>query len=259
MLRNNVNNIILPYFMHFDEQNKCIICNCIKCEITPSKFNTVYSVNEHLRNINDISLFYCPVQKCSKIIPSNSFIITDHIKKSHPEIAFNMNLNNAFYCIYCHNYISNIHYHCNMCDHDNITIFFHTEKEYKDHFKSYHNKMWLEQNCYSEKTCNNLEICNYNHFYYTNKYITFGHEIPTTICSLDKPWENKYCTLNKCNKDHFWGRVRINCPILEIIDVDDFNLHDDYFEPLTETFGQVYDLKQEPSVDNKKKQIQKTN
>jgi hypothetical protein len=232
MLKNNINNILLPYFMYLDEINKCVICTCINCESKHSKFYTVFNINEHLYDTNEIYLFYCPIKECSKIIPSNTFIITDHIKQAHPDIAFTMNLdtNNALYCNYCQNYINNLHYHCNMCEYENITIFFNIEKEYKDHFKESHNKMWLEHQCYLGNTCNNLETCNYNHQYYTNKYIVFGQELPDSICSLDKPWENKYCTLYKCNKDHFWGRMRLKCPIIEIIDIDDNIYFETFFD-----------------------------
>jgi hypothetical protein len=106
-----------------------------------------------------------------------------------------------------------LHYHCKECAKEDTPQFFKSKEELDNHLTTAHTKWWFEKRCKYDMECQGQEngSCGFNHHPLHDPSANFlptNMEIPDTICSFDKPWDNKRCKNFKCNMDHFWGRVR---------------------------------------------------
>jgi hypothetical protein len=145
--------------------------------------------------------FTCCIGDCKHILQMKPRIITEHIKKYHPQAYIQLNTNNIYYCNFCDTFTTYIHYHCSHCEY-----YFKSYMEAQEHYILTHKLWFLENDCIYGQDCKK-EICKFNHYMYEKNYFVEKKDyLPPSICEYDLPWINIRCTYNKCNKDHFIGR-----------------------------------------------------
>ena len=205
-------------------------CACNSCKKNTEgyiNYNTFDDLKTHMKSVNNIDFFKCPVPSCDHTLPTYAGVITQHIKESHPKIRQKLHLdeNNktAIYCKGCDSYTGFTHFHCRDCKHDNEkSLFFKTKDELISHLKEKHpketrskqddiksdTKYNLETLCKFKAACYNFHNgkCGFNHHEYDNTYI-YSTSIPSTMCKWDAPWKNIRCKNNICPFDHLIGRV----------------------------------------------------
>lgn len=150
------------------------------------------------------TIFTCCIGDCKHILKMDTHLVTNHIKKYHPQAVKQLNLTgNAYYCILCDTYDNHKHYHCKSCD-----LKFNMYEDVLSHYKLYHVKWWLAPDCANNQDCKKIK-CKYNHYYYEKNYIIEHYDIiPDSICEYDLPWINIRCSDNNCNKDHFHKKYK---------------------------------------------------
>lgn len=210
-------------------------CACNSCKKTTEEcinYESFDDLKTHMKSVNNIDFFKCPVPSCDHTLPTYAGVITQHIKESHPKIRQKMRLdeNNktAIYCKGCDSYTGFTHFHCRECKHDNDkSLFFKTKDELISHLKEKHpkekknkeqestnrrakpdTKFILETICKFKTGCYNFHNgkCGFNHHEHDENYI-FSTRAPSSICKWDAPWKGTRCNKKICPFDHLTGRV----------------------------------------------------
>lgn len=209
-------NVLLPSFVTADPTTKTLNCSCKGCGDAPSAFDDFEALEDHLSEMK-VTWFNCPVPNCPKMVPTLAGVITAHIRDKHSKIATSMNLSQrgrtAIYCKECTKYTTMLHFHCKECAKEDKRQFFKSKDELDNHLTTTHTKWWFEKRCKYDMECQGHEngSCGFNHHSIRDpeaNFLSANTDIPDTVCSFDKPWDNKRCKNMKCNLDHFWGRVR---------------------------------------------------
>jgi hypothetical protein len=143
----------------------------------------------------------CCIGDCKHILQLKPRLITEHIKKYHPQAYIQLNSDYIFYCATCDTFTSYIHFHCLDCN-----LYFKNKLEMQEHYSLAHKLWFLEKDCMYGQSCTK-QICRYNHYIYEQNYIVEKVDyIPPSICEYDLPYINIRCDNIYCIKDHFMGR-----------------------------------------------------
>jgi hypothetical protein len=148
-----------------------------------------------------MTTFTCCIGDCKHILPLKPRLITEHIKKYHPQAYVQLNCGLVYYCAYCDTFTQFIHNHCNDCE-----LFFKDRIDLENHYLLNHKLWFLENDCMYGQECKK-RICKYNHYSYEKNYFVERRDyLPDTICEYDLPWINIRCNNMYCTMDHFRER-----------------------------------------------------
>jgi hypothetical protein len=148
--------------------------------------------------------FTCCIGDCKHILIMKPRLITEHIKKYHPQAFIQLNCNYIYYCGECDTFTQYIHHHCPDC-----TIHFNSITDLEYHYHINHKFWFLENDCIYGQDCKK-KFCRYNHYMYDKNYIVEKNDIiPESICEYDLPWINIRCNNRYCTRDHFLFRKKM--------------------------------------------------
>jgi len=143
----------------------------------------------------------CCIGECRHILQLKPRLLTEHVKKYHPQAYEQLNCDYIYYCNNCDTFTTYMHYHCSNCE-----VHFKSKNDLDHHFACYHKLWFLENDCIYAQDCKK-KVCKYTHYMYDKNYFVENKDfIPASVCDYDLPWIGIRCNKRDCTKDHFMGR-----------------------------------------------------